>query len=89
VITDIQMPVMNGFEVPKQIRELDTDAEVVRHRVTVLALTAHVTNKVEKSAIKVGMKQVLAKPLEYPDLKTVIKQFYFHLKTMSIKVISK
>jgi len=55
VITDINMPVIDGFEVAKQIRELDQATDGVRHRVNLLALTAHVTDKVEKDAKKVGI----------------------------------
>ena len=61
------MPGMDGIEVARQIREVDNNTEGVRKRVNVLALTAHVTDKVEKDAIKVGIQQVLAKPLEYPE----------------------
>jgi len=77
VITDINMPGIDGFEVAKQILQLDSTAEGVRHKVIVLALTAHVTDKVEMNGIKVGIQKVLAKPLEYPTFKEVIQKCFY------------
>jgi len=56
VTTDTNMPIIDGFEVARQIRELDQAADGVRHKVNVLALTAHVNDKIEQYAINVGMQ---------------------------------
>jgi len=76
VVTDIQMPEMDGFEVARQIKELDQNTEGVRHRVILLALTSSVTEKVDKNAKKVGIQDVLSKPIAYEDFKTIIMRLY-------------
>ena len=74
VLMDIQMPVMNGLEACKKIRESDKeDCNVI----PVIAMTANAFAEDIKCSIDAGMDEHLAKPIE-PDIlyKTIYKQIF-------------
>lgn len=70
VITDIQMPGLDGFELVKQIRELNTSWA---HVLPVIALSASVANKKE-DYIKAGFTGFLNKPFTAAELISVLNE---------------
>ena len=57
VITDIEMPVMNGLEMSRSIREQDFD-------IPIIVMTAHIDNSFVIKSIEIGVDAYLIKPIE-------------------------
>ena len=61
IISDIMMPLMDGYEATRQIRKLDrTDASSI----PIIALTANAFAEDVRHALDCGMNAHLAKPLD-------------------------
>jgi DNA-binding response OmpR family regulator/signal transduction histidine kinase len=60
VLMDIQMPVMNGLESAKKIREFS--------QVPIIALTANSSKQEEEKCLEIGMNDYLSKPFKPQDL---------------------
>lgn len=60
ILMDIQMPVMDGYDATRKIRELKGDDT------TILALTASILKEDEQHCIEVGMNGIIRKPF-FPD----------------------
>jgi len=56
VITDINMPVVDGFQVGERIIALERQQQDLPHPLVVLALTSHVDNDVRKQAAEIGFE---------------------------------
>ncbi|QWV95403.1 EAL domain-containing protein [Geomonas oryzisoli] len=65
VVTDINMPQMNGIAMAREIKEIDPDA-------TIVAVTAHSETTYLMSAIEIGMDHYVLKPVNYPELFRVL-----------------
>ena len=68
IITDINMPILNGIEMTRRLR-----AEPELKAIPILALTAYGDN-LANEAIKAGANQVAIKPLEFDALIEAIKR---------------
>jgi len=68
ILMDLQMPIMDGYEATKRIREMDKE-------VPILALTASVRVGQKNRAMRVGMNDFLIKPLTPTDLYSKISRF--------------
>ena len=68
VIMDIQMPVMDGIEATKQIRQL---AEV---HTPIIALTANTQNEIEEACFAAGMDAYLNKPVDRQVLQNTLQE---------------
>jgi PAS domain S-box-containing protein len=66
VLMDIKMPLMDGFEATKQIREFRPDLPII-------ALTAHVTTEDENKAFTAGCTEYITKPVSKAKLIDIIK----------------
>lgn len=66
VIMDIQMPVMDGLEATKKIRQLD------KAYVPIIALTANAEDSVEKACFEAGMDAFLTKPINRVVLQSTL-----------------
>ena len=64
ILMDIQMPVMNGYEAAKAIRQLPGK----RGSIPVVALTANAFEEDRKKALDAGMNAHIAKPLNMEQL---------------------
>ena len=61
VLMDVQMPVMDGLEAVRKIR--NPDSAVLNHQVTVIAMTAEAMHGDRKKCLDAGMSDYLAKPV--------------------------
>jgi two-component sensor histidine kinase len=66
ILTDISMPVMNGLEMIKRIREVQPDVKVV-------VMSAYSNNDYFLEAINLGVSGYLLKPVEAPKLFAIIE----------------
>src|SRR5690348_11956241 len=63
IFMDLKMPVMDGWEATKRIRQMD-----VGQHVRIIALTAQAMAGDEQKALSIGCDDYLAKPVVDPDL---------------------
>ncbi|MDO4178383.1 MAG: response regulator [Phascolarctobacterium sp.] len=65
ILMDIQMPIMNGYEATKRIRNLDNPSIA---NIPILAMTADAFEEDKKQALDVGMNGHIAKPINIKKL---------------------
>jgi CheY-like chemotaxis protein len=68
VLMDVQMPVMDGVEATRRIRELGGESGNVR----IIGLTAYVLQGKREECLRAGMDAVLIKPLDWHALLSVL-----------------
>jgi len=68
IISDIEMPEMDGISMSKTIREEDKNVKII-------ILSSIINKKVTNDALLSGANLVLPKPLEKADLKKAIEEF--------------
>lgn len=71
VLMDIQMPVMNGYDATRKIRELGTEIS----KIPILAMTANAFEEDKKLALDAGMNDHISKPINIPLLIKIIEQY--------------
>jgi len=81
VLCDIEMPVMDGFEVVSQMRRMESSEN--RARATVIALSSHDDALVTDRALKSGFDRYLAKPVSRRTLLEAIVGAAF-LRTVTV-----
>jgi len=62
VLMDVQMPVMDGFEATRHIR--DPKSAVLNHEVPVIAMTANALQGDRENCLNAGMNDYVSKPIE-------------------------
>jgi signal transduction histidine kinase/DNA-binding NarL/FixJ family response regulator len=72
VITDCQMPEMDGYELARRIRGVEKDD---RERTVLLAFTANTLREAADECHAAGMDDVLTKPIELKDLKEKLEHW--------------
>ena len=74
IVTDCQMPEMDGFEATRLIREWErvTDTGNSRPPTPIIALTAHATQGDREHCLAAGMNDYLAKPFTMEQLQNMI-----------------
>ncbi|WP_144289875.1 response regulator [Ideonella sp. A 288] len=75
VLMDCQMPVLDGFQAARRIRELERAGQ--RRPVPIVALTAHAMDADRERSLDAGMTDHLAKPFREDELVAVLRR---HLK---------
>ncbi|MBF0101078.1 MAG: response regulator [Desulfobacterales bacterium] len=70
VLMDIQMPIMDGFEATRIIR--DPQSSVRNHQIPIIAVTASASSDDEKKCIDIGMNGYLSKPIHAQKLFAMI-----------------
>jgi len=73
VLMDCQMPVLNGFEATKQIREWEKNG-TLQGRLRIVSLTANVSSGSKKECEEAGSDRFLPKPLTMKSLKREIEE---------------
>lgn len=69
ILMDIQMPVMDGMEATRRIREFEPDAQ----KLPIVAVTANAFSDQREEYLKVGMQGVVIKPIDAKTLQVAIK----------------
>ncbi len=72
ILMDIQMPVMDGLEATKMIREME---EGTSKRVPVIAMTAHAIKGYREKCIEAGMDDYITKPLGKKNLQDIVMKW--------------
>ena len=67
VLMDIQMPIMNGYDATKTIREFNKD-------IPIIAMTANAFEEDKKNSLEAGMNDHIAKPIDVNVLKRALKK---------------
>jgi len=70
ILMDIQMPVMDGIQATRMIREYEAKNRL-RHS-TIVAVTAHTKEGEKQKLLEAGMDDYLSKPFKSADLKELI-----------------
>jgi len=71
VFMDIMMPEMGGGEATKKIREIENIKQPI-----IVALTANASEKDRQEYLKLGMNDVLEKPIHMAKLSYIISRKY-------------
>lgn len=71
VLMDIQMPIMDGYEATKKIRDLDNR---ILANIPIVAMTANAFGEERKKAFSCGMNGYVTKPIEIDVLFETLKQ---------------
>ncbi len=72
ILMDIQMPVMDGYEATKKIRELE---KMSKSKVPILGVTAYTSDENKKKYFQSGMDDYIAKPIRVDDLYIVLDKY--------------
>ncbi|MFA6915100.1 MAG: response regulator [Parachlamydiales bacterium] len=73
IFMDIQMPVKNGYEVTKYIREQEKN---LSKRTLILALTANAQAGDREKCIESGMDGYISKPIEIKQLRNKVLEIF-------------
>ncbi len=77
ILMDIQMPVMDGYEATRHIRNIKKEHGIY---IPVIALTAQSSADEEEKAVKAGMDGFLSKPIRRDELKRAMDGIIERLK---------
>ncbi|KAI2603044.1 uncharacterized protein GGS25DRAFT_78789 [Hypoxylon fragiforme] len=73
VLMDLQMPVMDGLEATRQIREFEKERGTLYVKPsTIIAITGVGNEDTRKEAMEAGMSQFLTKPLKFKVLQSLL-----------------
>ena len=72
VLMDVQMPVMNGYEATKAIRNLDRKDAA---RIPIVAMTANAFEDDRQEALRSGMNDHFTKPIDVKALEKLLAQY--------------
>ncbi len=75
VLMDVQMPVMDGLEAARKIRERGT--KILNPAVVIIAMTAHVLEGDRDKCLQAGMTDYVAKPIQPEILLSTIEKYLF------------
>jgi signal transduction histidine kinase/DNA-binding response OmpR family regulator len=85
VFMDIQMPVMDGIEATRIIRDLEK-SRVLNPQIPIIALTAHNEKEYHQTCIEAGMNDFVVKPFRLVDFVEKIEKFKPKTKNNKIPV---
>ena len=71
LLTDLHMPEMDGFELTKDIRAVETDQK----HIPIVALTANALKGEKERCLQAGMDDYLSKPVQLDDLRSILEKY--------------
>ena len=72
ILLDCHMPVMDGYEVARQIRQIESEASWSDPPVRIIAMTANVASGERERCLAAGMDEYIAKPIRIVELSEVL-----------------
>lgn len=75
VLMDLAMPVMDGYEATRLLR--DRERRLNLAQTPVIALTAHATAETRQKCLACGMSDYLCKPVRLPDITDMLDRWRF------------
>ncbi|WP_458774001.1 response regulator [Desulforhopalus sp. 52FAK] len=75
ILMDCQMPVMDGYEATKRIRQIELEADN-QIRTVIIALTANALLGDKKSCVEVGMDDYISKPFLLHQMATTLGHWF-------------
>ena len=72
VFMDCQMPVMDGYEATRRLRQWERDSGRL---VVIVAMTAHALAGDRERCLQAGMDDYIGKPIRVPDLEEVLQRW--------------
>ena len=69
LLTDIRMPEMNGYDLVREIRQIDLERE---RRTPIIAITANALEADVEKCFSVGVDDLIPKPVELEDLRDAL-----------------
>jgi signal transduction histidine kinase len=73
ILMDMQMPVMDGLQASREIREIE--ARQGRAPIPIIALTANAMEADKEACIEAGMNGFLSKPYQFTDLNQMVRRY--------------
>ena len=73
ILMDVQMPTMNGYEATQAIRNLDREDIKT---IPIIAMTANALEEDKAEALKCGMNDHIAKPIDIKNFLEVMRKFF-------------
>lgn len=74
ILMDCQMPVLDGFDATKEIRQFENEQPQNMH-VPIIALTANAHDKDKERCLAIGMDDYLSKPIVKNDLYNMLSHY--------------
>lgn len=81
ILMDIQMPIMNGIECTRKIREFEQKSKN-KSSIPIVAITTFAMENDKRNCIEAGMNDFITKPFKTPDMIKIISKF-IEIKTLS------
>jgi len=72
ILMDLQMPIMNGYDAAKAIRDIPTKDN---HHIPIIALSANAFEEDKRKSLEQGMDDHVAKPIDFDKLKAALARF--------------
>ncbi|WP_181909641.1 response regulator [Paenibacillus taihuensis] len=80
ILMDVQMPIMDGYEATRKIREAE-HAAATEHRIPIIAMTADAMKGVHDKVLEAGMDGYITKPFEPIELFVMLQKLILQSKT--------
>ncbi|AZN42381.1 hybrid sensor histidine kinase/response regulator [Paenibacillus albus] len=85
ILMDVQMPIMDGYEATRKIREAEV-AAASEHRIPIIAMTADAMKGVHDKVLEAGMDGYITKPFEPIELFVMLQKLILQSKSATVPV---
>ncbi len=75
ILMDCMMPIMDGFQATKKIREIEKERNT-EHPILIVALTANAGDEDKKRCIEGGMSDFVSKPIKREAIEELLKRWF-------------